>query len=111
MSKNKWEKFESKTNSKGKAQDFISTDFIPGEVVNSVSVFSAWGKEKPNKIVLNCDDEYADHHKVLSIKVTDNNVIFREECDGYFERNTTIPEAKQILLDALAFVESFEVTK
>lgn len=66
---------------------------------------TAWDKEKQNKITL-VDD--LGGWNLFSIELKGNGVTFCEEYEGDSERNTTIQEAKQILLDALAFIESFD---
>lgn len=66
---------------------------------------SRWGQHNDNKISL---VDHDNDPRIMSIKVTDNNVRFREECDGYFSIDMTIEDAKQALKDAIAFIEEME---
>lgn len=58
-----------------------------------------WARAKYNKITIG---------RVISIKVDGDSVRFREECDRYFEVSMTINNAKQVLNDALLFIEELE---
>ena len=46
--------------------------------------------------------------RVLSIKSTSKGIRFREECDQHLELKVSHKEAKQILYDAISFIEECE---
>lgn len=70
-------------------------------------IFPHWRVSSPkyNKIELVDDDNDL---RIMSIKVVDGKVRFREECDRHFEKNISTEEAKEILFEAISFIESWE---
>ena len=47
-----------------------------------------------------------DEDRVLSIRAEGGQVVFTENCDGYYSARMSVAEARQALMEALAWIEA-----